>query len=510
MSRHQGFFLCAFPALSTLALATNGETRPPGDTSAPEPANERGVPALFSLGDFDGDGRLDLAAVGGDGTLQLLANAGEGRFEDVTQRLGLADVANAALALWADYDGDGRLDLFVGAREGASRLFHNEGRAFTDMSTGSGLVPQGAVQSAQWLDFDGDGRFDLLVVTAQENELFRGLEGGFFERAELPLARPEKVRGPGVSIVLTSEEGERASDSPPAPGSTGAKGDTRTRRSSGGDMSEEGVNTSGAHVAQGSNPSPGGAPSFSLLASCLPAIRDQTNPSSCLQASTTPTLGRLYPISADLFVAVGGNVGIGTTSPGAKLEVAGTARITGTLTLNPAGDQALDVSTGSIYKGGALFLHTKGGSGNTGLGRDALSSLPGGFANTALGDQALRSNTNGSGNTASGFQALRDNTTGINNTASGHLALLLNMSGSNNTAVGQSALVFNTTGSRNTASGYQALAYNAANANTASGYQALRANTTGFGNTAVPVHGPSGMSAGVGWPRSDATETCSR
>jgi hypothetical protein len=26
----------------------------------------------------------------------------------------------------------------------------------------------------------------------------------------------------------------------------------------------------------------------------------------------------------------------------------------------------------------------------------------------------------------------------------------------------------------------------------------------------VPVHGPSGMSAGVGWPRSDATETCSR
>ena len=71
--------------------------------------------------------------------------------------------------------------------------------------------------------------------------------------------------------------------------------------------------------------------------------------------------------------------------------------MTGTLTLNPAGDQALDCSTGSIYKGGTLFVHTKGGADNTALGQEALVNV-----------------TTGVGNTASGFRALFYNTTGPN------------------------------------------------------------------------------------------------
>src|SRR5262249_41559883 len=100
-------------ALTTSALgaAAEGEARtsskPPGVT---ELAGERGVPALFSWADLDGDGRLDLAAVTTTGTLQILTSTADGRFEDVTEEMGLAGVSDAALALWGDYDGDGRPD----------------------------------------------------------------------------------------------------------------------------------------------------------------------------------------------------------------------------------------------------------------------------------------------------------------------------------------------------------------------------------------------------------------
>ena len=47
-----------------------------------------------------------------------------------------------------------------------------------------------------------------------------------------------------------------------------------------------------------------------------------------LKGLPIPTLGMLYPISSDLFVDVAGDVGIGTTSPTAKLTVAGTVEAT--------------------------------------------------------------------------------------------------------------------------------------------------------------------------------------
>ncbi len=62
------------------------------------------------------------------------------------------------------------------------------------------------------------------------------------------------------------------------------------------------------------------APSAGAQAICLPFIRDVTS-GNCLQADTTPTLGRLYPLSTSLNVSAAGDVGMGTTTPGGKLHV---------------------------------------------------------------------------------------------------------------------------------------------------------------------------------------------
>jgi len=58
--------------------------------------------------------------------------------------------------------------------------------------------------------------------------------------------------------------------------------------------------------------------------SCPPGIRDEENTDDCIPASRTPALGRLFPLSEDLFVSESGNVGIGTLTPDAPLHISGT------------------------------------------------------------------------------------------------------------------------------------------------------------------------------------------
>ncbi|HUP41107.1 MAG TPA: CRTAC1 family protein [Vicinamibacterales bacterium] len=71
---------------------------------------------MYGLGaaaaDYDNDGRQDVYITGLDGN-RLFRGIGEGRFEDVTTRTGVGASGFSTCAVWFDYDNDGRLDLFV-------------------------------------------------------------------------------------------------------------------------------------------------------------------------------------------------------------------------------------------------------------------------------------------------------------------------------------------------------------------------------------------------------------
>ena len=232
--------------------------------------------------------------------------------------------------------------------------------------------------------------------------------------------------------------------------------------------------------------------------------------------------------SNSLVLGNAANVGIGTSTPAAKLDVHGTS---GTTLKIVDGNQAAGKVLTSDASGNASW-HTAGGSSwsltgnagtsagtdfigttddidvvikrnnvqagflnnnNTSWGKGALNPASTGFQNMAIGKTALNKNTTGSWNTANGSSALENNTTGYDNTATGGLALGKNTIGCKNTANGSSALYDNTTGSDNTAIGASSLRLQSYSNG---GTQWLSANVA-IGNSALYNNQPTSTSNGI-------------
>jgi hypothetical protein len=141
--------------------------------------------------DYDNDGWLDLLVSSADRNFQpsrLYRNTGSGSFV----RMGAADVGSLATdaahafgVAWADYDRDGFLDLFVANGPvdipQADFLFHNEHNGRFARVTNAITTPELATAHGGWADFDGDGHMDLLVAQlASGNELHRTDDRGQF------------------------------------------------------------------------------------------------------------------------------------------------------------------------------------------------------------------------------------------------------------------------------------------------------------------------------------------
>ncbi len=123
---------------------------------------------------------------------KLYRNMGDGTFKDVTEGSGVDSPAWGYGCTAADYDDDGDLDLMV-TNFGDSELFRNDGGGkFTDVTAQSGInPPEGCGEStcmsitSAWADYDGDGDLDVFIgnyVESSTTDTHRGPELHFSQK----------------------------------------------------------------------------------------------------------------------------------------------------------------------------------------------------------------------------------------------------------------------------------------------------------------------------------------
>ncbi|MFN0216993.1 MAG: VCBS repeat-containing protein, partial [Saprospiraceae bacterium] len=190
------------------------------------------VDAVFA--DIENDGDLDLivAAGGNEWKTQDEAmkqryylNDGKGNFE---RRDFPAAFATASCVLPCDFNKDGLMDFFVGARAipwnygltPSSYLFQNKGQGiFEEVAgkIGDGLQEAGLVKNGAWADLDGDGNEDLLLAIEWEPITVFLNKGGKFEKKQLNdlsgwwnFVLPQDFDGDGDLDILAGNLGQNS------------------------------------------------------------------------------------------------------------------------------------------------------------------------------------------------------------------------------------------------------------------------------------------------------------
>ena len=163
-----------FAPLASVLYHNNGDGTFTDISTKAGIGSHRGNGLGVVVGDYDDDGWPDIAVANDSMPNFLYHNEGRGLFKEVGLVSGIAVAADgnprAGMGIdMADYDGDGRLDLFITNHElEAHTLFRNLGRGlFTDMTSQSGVgletlpyVGFGTV----FFDVDNDGDLDLAIA----------------------------------------------------------------------------------------------------------------------------------------------------------------------------------------------------------------------------------------------------------------------------------------------------------------------------------------------------------
>jgi hypothetical protein len=164
---------------------TATKVKPFTDMAADLGLNINGRAGGVIVDDFNNDGYLDIVTSGWElnDPMHYFQNNQDGTFSDLTEKSGLKGINGGLNIQQTDYNNDGNTDIFVlrgawnmqGFGNQPSSLLRNNGDGtFTDITISSGLLFYHPTQAAVWADFNNDGWLDVFVGAESSSSTDRG------------------------------------------------------------------------------------------------------------------------------------------------------------------------------------------------------------------------------------------------------------------------------------------------------------------------------------------------
>lgn len=167
-----------------------------------------------SFADVNNDGLPDLAVSFWHPQNKLYINEsknGKVRFRDITSETDIAKAspAKSNAVTFADVNNDGFIDLFIANRKSPNRLYINNGKGIFIDKTDTYFKPEDYLTNgAVFADFNLDGYLDLYLTNVGENVLYKNINGQYFEDVTAAYGAELSGYGTGSAVADIDNDGD--------------------------------------------------------------------------------------------------------------------------------------------------------------------------------------------------------------------------------------------------------------------------------------------------------------